>query len=113
VTKSRRVPPPPDSRCHYCGDTSTGWDHVIPRSRGGRHALWNRVLACDDCNQAKGDLFPACPCDFCIAAIEQHDSIFMIGGVYPLGPPELETGLPVESLDQLRAWTQRNHLDTV
>ena len=31
-------------------------DHVIPRSKGGTNRLSNLVLACCECNQAKGSL---------------------------------------------------------
>lgn len=76
-------------RCPYCGqlleldrapgDRST-WDHVTPRSRGGRgHDGRNKVIAHEACNQAKGDRPPK-PCEilFCqitneiVFAIERH-----------------------------------------
>lgn len=45
-------------RCAYCkigvGNTV---DHVVPLSRGGRHALSNVVPACKVCNDSKGNLF--------------------------------------------------------
>lgn len=56
-------------RCVYCGvnvhvrpgkplpDTATQ-DHFIPRSKGGHGGKGNLVLACNACNQAKGDLDP-------------------------------------------------------
>jgi 5-methylcytosine-specific restriction endonuclease McrA len=48
------------SICHYCGERKKIYeitiDHVIPRSRGGAHALTNLVLACEPCNHAKGSL---------------------------------------------------------
>lgn len=30
-------------------------DHVVPRSKHGRHEWTNVVIACRDCNQRKGD----------------------------------------------------------
>lgn len=30
-------------------------DHVVPLSKGGSNQPWNMVLACFDCNEAKGD----------------------------------------------------------
>lgn len=48
-----------DPHCKYCRkfltlETSTA-DHVIPRSKGGKHDLSNVVLACPECNQKKAD----------------------------------------------------------
>lgn len=43
--------------CVYCGKTGVPFelDHQIPRSRGGSHRASNLVLACHDCNVAKGN----------------------------------------------------------
>ncbi|WP_282607469.1 HNH endonuclease [Pelagibius sp. Alg239-R121] len=45
--------------CQYCGDhlpsEDLTFDHVIPRSRGGRTTWDNVVTACQDCNLAKGN----------------------------------------------------------
>ncbi len=43
-------------RCQYCGRDSTHLtlDHVIPRSRGGKHVWTNLVSACASCNRRKG-----------------------------------------------------------
>jgi 5-methylcytosine-specific restriction endonuclease McrA len=57
-----------DPHCWYCGrelseDTAT-FDHFIPRSRGGRNALFNGRLACQRCNARKADHLPeliVCP----------------------------------------------------
>ncbi len=47
-------------RCQYCGgrfDTRRlSYDHVIPRSAGGRTEWTNIVTACIPCNQRKGHL---------------------------------------------------------
>lgn len=43
------------SRCVYCGAAATTIDHVLPRSRGGRHAWDNVVAACTRCNHVKAD----------------------------------------------------------
>jgi hypothetical protein len=46
-------------QCRYCGSkTQLTFDHVIPRSRGGRTTYDNLVLACRDCNQRKGARTP-------------------------------------------------------
>jgi 5-methylcytosine-specific restriction endonuclease McrA len=42
--------------CAYCSDTwADTIDHVVPRSRGGRHEWRNVVAACRPCNHRKGD----------------------------------------------------------
>ena len=42
-------------RCVYCGVPATSIDHVVPRSRGGRHEWGNVVSACRRCNHVKAD----------------------------------------------------------
>jgi 5-methylcytosine-specific restriction endonuclease McrA len=42
-------------RCAYCGKGATTIDHVVPRSRGGRHIWENVVAACSRCNHLKAD----------------------------------------------------------
>ena len=42
-------------RCVYCGNAATSIDHVVPRSRGGRHEWSNVVSACRRCNHVKAD----------------------------------------------------------
>ncbi|ASN80337.1 MULTISPECIES: HNH endonuclease [Deinococcus] len=45
--------------CQYCGaSTELTMDHVMPRSRGGRHHWENVVTACRPCNQRKGNQTP-------------------------------------------------------
>ncbi|MFF3928267.1 HNH endonuclease [Streptomyces hirsutus] len=43
-------------RCTYCGGNDGGihMDHVVPLSRGGRHAIGNVLPACQGCNLSKG-----------------------------------------------------------
>lgn len=43
--------------CAYCGDRTEDLhlEHVIPVSRGGRHAIGNVLPACPRCNQSKTD----------------------------------------------------------
>lgn len=44
-----------DHRCQYCGRRAENIDHVVPRSRGGRHVWDNVVASCTRCNTAKRD----------------------------------------------------------
>ena len=50
--------------CAYCAaplkpfSTQSGWDHVIPRSKGGLHSIDNIVPCCHPCNQRKAARLP-------------------------------------------------------
>ena len=48
--------------CQYCGESGLAqdltFDHVIPRSRGGRTTWQNIVAACGPCNLRKGGRTP-------------------------------------------------------
>ena len=48
--------------CQYCGrkfpTSKLNYDHVLPRSRGGRTVWENIVSACYDCNSKKGNRTP-------------------------------------------------------
>ncbi len=48
--------------CQYCGkeypSEDLTFDHLVPRSRGGRTEWRNVVTACQDCNLRKGDHLP-------------------------------------------------------
>jgi 5-methylcytosine-specific restriction endonuclease McrA len=44
--------------CQYCGKSAENVDHVIPRSRGGRHSWDNVVAACRRCNARKENRLP-------------------------------------------------------
>jgi 5-methylcytosine-specific restriction endonuclease McrA len=50
-------------RCQYCGAKCTidelTYDHVIPRSKGGRTTWENIVAACYTCNRRKANRTPA------------------------------------------------------
>jgi 5-methylcytosine-specific restriction endonuclease McrA len=49
-------------RCCYCGEKKKPreltYDHVVPRSRGGRRTFENIVTSCRPCNSRKGDRTP-------------------------------------------------------
>lgn len=62
VPQRRAVPPTrrtvlqrDNHRCAYCGGGADTVDHVLPRSRGGRHEWGNVVAACVRCNHRKAD----------------------------------------------------------
>ena len=48
--------------CQYCGDKpptpELTFDHIVPRSRGGRTTWLNVVTACTGCNLHKGNRLP-------------------------------------------------------
>lgn len=48
--------------CQYCGhhfhSEELTFDHVVPRSRGGRTTWSNVITACQTCNLRKGDRMP-------------------------------------------------------
>ena len=50
-------------RCQYCGSKESlgdlTFDHVVPRSRGGKTTWTNVVAACVACNHRKGNRTPA------------------------------------------------------
>jgi 5-methylcytosine-specific restriction endonuclease McrA len=67
----RRLAKRQGNRCVYCGSvmtepdldgrtgpTTRSIDHYIPRSKGGPSSFRNMVLACHQCNGAKGDQLP-------------------------------------------------------
>jgi 5-methylcytosine-specific restriction endonuclease McrA len=46
--------------CQYCGDPKDlTFDHVVPRSKGGRTTWENVITACSPCNLLKGGRLPA------------------------------------------------------
>lgn len=48
-----------ENQCQYCGNRKQlTIDHVIPRSRGGKHTWNNVVAACATCNCRKGNKTP-------------------------------------------------------
>ncbi len=50
-------------KCQYCGDRFSSedltYDHVIPKSRGGKTQWKNIVTCCIDCNRKKGGRIPS------------------------------------------------------
>ena len=41
--------------CAYCGNAATGYDHIIPVSKGGTDDANNLVPCCPDCNREKNN----------------------------------------------------------
>lgn len=70
-------------RCQYCHEKLTWreltYDHLVPRSRGGRTHFLNIVTACKACNARKGSR----TCDE--------------AGMFPLKPPFHPRALPLAS----------------
>lgn len=47
------------NQCQYCGSKKDlTLDHILPRSRGGKHTWDNLVIACACCNNKKGSKTP-------------------------------------------------------
>ena len=72
--------------CQYCGGhyatEELTFDHVVPKSRGGR-ATWNNVVtACSRCNVAKGNRLPG------------------ESKMYPLEPPRMPTPYALQQIGQ-------------
>lgn len=44
-----------DYECQYCGKEAENIDHVVPRSKGGKHEWTNVVASCIPCNSFKAD----------------------------------------------------------
>jgi 5-methylcytosine-specific restriction endonuclease McrA len=42
-------------KCQYCDGRAENLDHVVPRTKGGRHTWDNLVAACKKCNSKKAD----------------------------------------------------------
>lgn len=44
-------------RCQYCGNRADSIDHIVPKSKGGKHIWENVVAACKSCNSKKKDSY--------------------------------------------------------
>lgn len=42
-----------NGKCAYCSKAATTVDHVLPKSRGGKHEWTNVVASCQPCNSKK------------------------------------------------------------
>jgi 5-methylcytosine-specific restriction endonuclease McrA len=67
--------------CQYCGEPSRSeeltFDHVVPRSRGGRTTWENVVTACQDCNLFKGSRMPD-DCDMQPLSLPEQPSAYLL-----------------------------------
>ncbi len=108
--------------CQYCSDRlpthDLTFDHVIPRSRGGRTTWENVVTACGSCNLAKGSRLPR-ECHMhprrsrgspapgsCrrTAALSRRTTCTRAGGTTCIGTPncsKAEPGAPAHARDQI------------
>ena len=89
--------------CQYCGTKLAmnllTYDHVIPRSRGGRTQWDNIVTACYGCNSKKGDRTPDEASMHPFRKPERPKSL-------PLTPPRIDVAkAPVEWRDFCHALT--------
>ncbi len=74
--------------CQYCGESlpthDLTFDHVVPRSRGGRTTWDNVITACSPCNLTKGNrlpkqarMFPLVkPCEPTSFLLQEHGRAF-------------------------------------
>ncbi|MBC7229206.1 MAG: HNH endonuclease [Actinobacteria bacterium] len=83
--------------CQYCGARAESIDHVIPRSRGGKHVWENVVAACRRCNTRKMNRLPSeAGLKLARKPVEPHDHIWIFsqaGDIHPTWEPYLETAL--------------------
>ncbi len=77
--------------CQYCGSSAETVDHVVPRSRGGRHTWENVVAACRRCNSGKRDRLLA-------------ETTMRLSRVP--GPPPASTWIEVAAGTVPRVWTR-------
>lgn len=90
-----------DEPCVYCGKPGTTWEHVIPKSLGGK-GFWNRVRACRKCNMSRSSTL------FLIWMIQQRclknrmnlkKSPLESGGLITVLSPSQEDGDLLDKLD--------------
>ena len=74
-------------RCQYCGSNAENLDHVVPRSRGGRHSWDNVVASCRACNARKEDRLPhECGMVPKRTPVAPHATTSLIASAGPLDP---------------------------
>lgn len=89
-----------DCSCAYCGSrlavSQFTYDHVLPRSRGGRTVWENIVTACVPCNSRKGNRTPE-ECGMRLLRPPHRPSVL------PLLPPSID---PAEAPPEWRDFVQ-------
>ncbi len=83
--------------CQYCGEKAENIDHIVPRSRGGRHIWENVVAACRRCNTRKMNRLPSeAGLKLMRKPAQPHDHIWIFSvatDIHPSWEPYLETAL--------------------
>lgn len=73
--------------CQYCGRPAENVDHIVPKSRGGRHTWDNVVASCRPCNSRKENRKPQ---DVGLrlrhAPVPPHDSVWILVAVERVDP---------------------------
>lgn len=93
-------------KCFYCQCQLT-WkektiDHVIPKSKGGPHRLWNLVISCLACNQAKGDSEPSSEqLDVVLRRKVLHETIVSVGQAIELAKKQRNSQEVAQLLEML------------
>ncbi|HVF52808.1 MAG TPA: HNH endonuclease [Actinomycetota bacterium] len=73
--------------CQYCGRPAENVDHIVPKSRGGRHTWDNVVAACRPCNARKENRSPAAAgMKLRHAPQPPHESVWIIVAVDRVDP---------------------------
>jgi 5-methylcytosine-specific restriction endonuclease McrA len=76
-----------DGRCQYCGRAAENIDHIVPKSRGGRHTWDNVVASCRPCNSRKEDrLLSDCAMTLRRPPAPPHASMWVVAAVGHVDP---------------------------
>ena len=83
--------------CQYCGDRDhLTFDHVLPRSRGGRTTWENVVASCGPCNLRKGSTHPQAG---------RHEPAPQAGPPDPRAAAERRAQVPARTTCTTAGWT--------
>ncbi len=74
-------------RCQYCARPAENIDHVVPKSRGGRHSWDNVVACCRSCNSGKEDrLLSECGLQLRRLPVAPAPSLWIVAAVGSIDP---------------------------